>query len=337
MLPANIEYTTIVGRGDVEVLGKLPTFITRSKRILALGWIQMTTRDVAEEQNEEEELDLELPILHQGDIAKVKTRKILELHTKPPLRFSEATLIAKLEHEGIGRPATYATILSNIKNRGYIQVKNKVFIPEPSAELIVDLLLNKFNFMEIGYTKKIEEELDEIATGSKEYLTVVTAVDTELELNLITFTNNTNYPCPNCQANMRRIKGKNGYFWGCSRFKEGCKSTLPDSHGRPGTKVIDLPLSEHPCPLCDKPLRKIKGKKGFFWSCSSFEKGCKFISDDYNGKPLKIFMCPKCNKRLRRLKGDKNFFWSCSGFNQGCETTFKDANGKPQFLEDNKE
>ncbi len=330
MKAATMEYTTITVEGVPAVSEKLPIFVAKSKKILYPGWMKLTVRDLAEEKTEEED-ELILPTVVVGEQATVKSSKVLELQTKPPARFTEAGLISKLEKEGIGRPATYAPILTNIKNRGYISVKGKVFVPEPTAELIVDTLVTRFNFMEIDYTRNIEEELDEIAQNNKTYLAVVSRVDTELANNLQVLVKTEVYPCPDCQAAMRRIKGKHGWFWGCSGYEHGCRNTLPDNKGKPGSKNTDMPLSEHKCPLCGKFLRKIKGKKGMFWGCSGFQDGCKYIADDYKDKPLAIFDCPKCNKRLRRLKGEERFFWSCSGFKEGCATTFNDKDGVHDF------
>ena len=333
MNSAKIAYTTVTSIAQDKVLEKNPIFITKGKQVLYQGWMKLTKHDLANEKEEDDDTDEEiiLPDLTEKDIADVKSGKVTELQTKPPARYSEPALISKLEKEGIGRPATYASILTNIKNRKYITLKGKVFIPEASAELIVDTLVNKFDFMEVDYTKGVEENLDHVATGTKQYLQIVTEVDQELDNNLQTLIKKESYPCPSCQALMRRIQGKKGWFWGCSRYTDGCRQTLPDYNGKPGKVAQDIPVSEYKCPLCGKFLRRIKGKTSYFFGCSGFEQGCKYIADDCDGKPLEHFTCPKCGKRLRRLKGEKNYFWSCSGYKEGCKTNFKDDKGKPIY------
>ena len=89
--------------------------------------------------------------------------------------------------------------------------------------------------------------------------------------------------CPTCNSALRRIKGKKGFFWGCS--DQECKYTAPDSRGKPGKKRKAV-TSDIPCPECGKQLRQISGKKGRFWGCSGYKEGCKFTTQDKAGKPV---------------------------------------------------
>jgi DNA topoisomerase III len=83
------------------------------------------------------------------------------------------------------------------------------------------------------------------------------------------------------------------------------------------------------CPECHTVLRRIEGKTGYFWSCTSFRDGCKFTTQDNKGKPVGVFKCPECDKRLRRLKIEEGHFWGCVGYREGCNTSFGDNNGEP--------
>jgi len=109
-------------------------------------------------------------------------------------------------------------------------MKGRVFYAQPIAETIVDALVGKFSFLEVAYTSGLEKALDEIAIGKQSYLTVVTDMNKELQTGLMALqgVSNVSKLCPRCKAPMRRIKGKHGYFLGCSRYSEGCKSTLSD-------------------------------------------------------------------------------------------------------------
>lgn len=187
-------------------------------------------------------------------------------------------------------------------------------------------------FLETAYTCNLEESLDEIASGKQCYLTVVTDVNTELQVGLTALNSisNTSIACPSCQAPMRRINGKNGSFLGCSRYKDGCKSTLPDNDAPQNTSGSDDAVN-YLCPKCNKPLRRINGKYGFFWSCSGYKEGCKVTTTDKKGKPLPVFLCPKCNQLLKQIKAKNGYFWRCSKFDSGCATTFKDFKGKPEL------
>ena len=337
MSPAIIKMSTITLQSETELerlKGVLPIYHSRSQAILYLGWRHLLFKDQAEEQTDEE-IQVALPQIAEGDILKPTKGEVLALQTQPPRRYTEPALISKLEKEGIGRPSTYAAILSNIQQRAYVTLKGRVFYAESIAESIVDALIGKFKFLETAYTCNLEEALDEIATGKQCYLTVVTDVNTELQVGLtaLNSTSNTSIACPSCQAPMRRINGKNGFFLGCTRYKDGCKSTLPDNEAPSKTSDGSSNAVNYPCPQCNKPLRRINGKYGFFWSCSGYKEGCKVTTTDKKGKPLPIFLCPKCNQILKQLKAKNGYFWGCSRFDSGCPTTFRDIKGRPEFKE----
>jgi ssDNA-binding Zn-finger/Zn-ribbon topoisomerase 1 len=139
------------------------------------------------------------------------------------------------------------------------------------------------------------------------------------------------FPCPTCESDMRKLKSKDsGFFWGCSTYPE-CKTTLPDADGKPGEKEAPKD-SEYSCPKCNKALRRIKNKKGkYFFGCSGYKEGCKYMVDDNKGKPAETFDCPKCNKNhLVKRKGSKGLFFGCSGYPE-CRATFENKRGKPDF------
>ena len=336
MRDANIEHITVRSESPLAIRGIKPKFVTKSSKILYLGWMKLTPKDQAKEQEgSDEEKLVQLPVVNSGDTAKVKNGKVVDLKTKTAPRYTEPSLISKLEQAGIGRPATYASILANIKSRGYLEIKGKTFIPSASAELIVDILTDKFSFMELGYTKFMEDELDEVASGKKEYLAVVMQVDQELNKNLNAISQEfPSHSCPECRADLQKYKSKTTgeYFWGCSRYKDGCKTTMADQNGKPQEKTA-IADSEYPCPDCNNPLRRIKGKHGYFWGCSQYQVGCKTVIDDNKGKPAKTYQCTACKRKLRKLTGDNGIFWACTGYKEGCKQTYNDHKNKPVFLE----
>jgi DNA topoisomerase-1 len=230
MSAAIIKMSTITLQAEeaVEGVDKLPIYHCRGQAMLYPGWRHLISNDQAEEKIEEE--TSVLPHVIKGDILKPFKGEVLNLQTKSPKRYTEPALISKLEKEGIGRPSTYAAILANIQQRAYVVVKGRFYYAEPVAEMIVDALIEKFKFLEVDYTCQLEESLDEIAIGNQTYLKVVTEVDNELKVGLAALqsVSNVSVPCPSCKAAMRRIKGKFGYFLGCSRYQEGCRKTLPD-------------------------------------------------------------------------------------------------------------
>ena len=187
MLAATVETTKIVLvplDESHDVRGTTPRFVAKWIRPIYPGWRLLAAEDYAEEKKESEGEQETLPQLKIKDPLKVDHSETRDLKTQAPKRYTEPALIGKLEKEGIGRPSTYAAILSNIKNRGYVQLKGKCFEAMNSAETIVDTLVGKFQFMEVAYTREMELALDEIAAEKQEYLTVVAMADQELQLGL---------------------------------------------------------------------------------------------------------------------------------------------------------
>lgn len=211
-----------------------------------------------------------------------------EKKTAPPKRYTEATLVKKLESEGIGRPATYAAIMENIVSRGYVKTEKKFLSPTSTGELIVDCLSGKFEFLDLGFTKDVEEDLDRIAQGEAAYKAVISKVYEQLrnELSTLQLSVTPKHSCPECGKALRRIKGKSGFFWGCSGYPD-CSVSLPDANGEPGQRKSQE-VSEYACKACGKPLvhRFKKGKAGYdFWGCSGFKDGCKSSYKNKNGAP----------------------------------------------------
>ena len=225
--------------------------------------------------------------------------KILDLETKPPARYSEPALIRALEREGIGRPSTYASIIGTIQQRGYVEVVKRQFVPTELGAALVQALRGRFDFLEIAYTKNMEDHLDAIAQGKAGYRAVVAHYDQALDAQLAVFTADTSiqplagaeetFPCPNCEdGRLRRFKGKNGFFWGCSNYareNNPCKATFPDAGGKPGQRPQQS--HEHPCPECGKGyLQRRAGKKkgSYWWGCNAYP-ACTHSAPDDNGKP----------------------------------------------------
>ena len=170
----------------------------------------------------------------------------------------------------------------------------RVLKPQPAGELIISKLEGQFSFLDIGFTKELESQLDMIAAGKAQYKEVVAKLNASLDAELATQSatptatkEETNYPCAECGKPMRRIaKGAHGAFWGCSGHPE-CTNTLPDAKGKPGKKK-EVKLSEFSCPQCSKPLihRFKKGKSGYdFWGCSGFKDGCRASFPNKENKP----------------------------------------------------
>jgi DNA topoisomerase-1 len=269
---------------DTTPDGRLHTFIATGNVERFDGW-----RRVLKETDKNIKA---LPPLQNGQALKANECELVEKRTKPPARYTEATLIKALEHRGIGRPSTYASIMETLHARSYVTEKNRQLIPAESAFAVIDALRGRFEFAEYDYTRDIETRLDEIANGTHGYRQLVAQVDQRLDeelgqLSSITIGDTPTHTCPECGSALRRRKGKKGWFWGCSSYPE-CRYTAPDKQGKPGSRRPSAESGEKhtagsTCPKCSKgililkTLKKGKNEGKPFLGCSGFPK-CDFFS-----------------------------------------------------------
>ena len=247
-------------------------------------------KDVAEKQ--EEELP-PLPELEPGETVRLIALTPSQHFTQPPPRYTEATLVKTLEQNGIGRPSTYATILSTILERGYVELENRAFKPTPLGEAVNDYLVKHFpDLFDVPFTAHMEEELDSIEEGKIDWVRVIEEFYEPLRQKLAIAMDSTDLirvpvvtverTCPACGAPMVRREGRYGAFLACSRYPE-CKTTL--SAGATGIR----------CPLCrtgEVVERKSKGKGRPYYTCS--QKECNLLLWD---KPIGK-RCPQCGAPL---------------------------------------
>ena len=280
--------------------GKDVLFEAKGRTLLKQGWKLVMAKDDAEDEQVAPDLLAEpenpVPELKAGDKLTAIESKLLTQKTKPASRYTEATLIKKLEGLGIGRPATYAAILDNIMTREYIKEEKRQLLPTPTGEKLIDTLMGKFKFIEYDFTKELENSLDKIAEGKADYKNVVTEAYKVLDGEVGTFRAANSYPCPDCGQPMRHMikKGTGGYdFWGCTGYPN-CKTTCVDDNGLPDSRQEarekkPQELSEFKCKECGKALIHRKGiskagKEYEFFGCSGFP-GCKDTYNAKDGKP----------------------------------------------------
>ncbi|MDR3631427.1 MAG: type I DNA topoisomerase [Desulfocapsaceae bacterium] len=287
-----------------ELDGKSARFEAKGRTLTRPGWKALVAADQTEDPEAEPDGDSSsqrednpVPALDPGRIATVRETKLLTKKTKPLARFSEASLIRELERRGIGRPSTYAAILDNITSREYLKIEKRFLVPTSTGEKVVDVLAGRFGFLDYDFTTRLEDELDQVAEGKTEYLTVVTAAHRQINNELRGFVDTTSHKCPDCGKPLRHMmradsKEKKGYdFWSCSGYPD-CKVTFDSVDGKPGTrrkKKAPAPASEFNCPDCGKPLihrtgNSKAGKPYGFFSCSGFPK-CKSSFNTKDDKP----------------------------------------------------
>jgi DNA topoisomerase-1 len=257
-------------------------FIAQGRTLIFKGWLAFLAGDVLDDDEDanEDNANNPVPALSRGNGAQVSSTVMLTQQTQAPSRFTEASLIKKLEEEGVGRPSTYAAILKGLHIRGYIAEKKRQLYATELGEYLVGGLVGKFQFMEVAYTRELELTLDQIAQGQARYKPTIQKVHARLltELNGFTLAPLATYPCPDCGKPLRRMKGPTGFFWGCSGYNDGCKATQQDVAGKPEAAPV--------CPTCHVgKLRQIKGSKGLFWACSRFKEGCKATFENSRGRP----------------------------------------------------
>ncbi len=270
-----------------------PVFEAKGRTLAKAGWKVVMEKDDATEEPQDKENPV--PQLEPGNQLTVAAGVVTIHKTKPPARYTEASLVKALEERGIGRPSTYAAILENIMTREYVRLEKRTLVPTEAGEAVVDALCSHFGFLDFSYTQGMEESLDALAAGKARYVEVMRRFHTSLEGELTGFVSLTAHVCPACGKPLRRItkpadKNIRGYdFWGCTGYPD-CPATFVNDGGKPGERLEarqKAPVSDIKCPKCKKPLihRMKEGAGGYnFWGCSGFPK-CKESYPDAGGKP----------------------------------------------------
>jgi DNA topoisomerase I len=253
--------------------------------------------------------DTYLPDLKKGDVVSVEKLEKIRKETKPPARYSEGSFVKKLVETGIGRPATFASIIETLKARDYIIVENKAITTTALGLCVLDFLIKvDFCFIDLGFTAVMEEKLDEISNQRLEKLPTLKEFWDRLQEDLSRCeqtrqdNSKTEYKCPKCDKELVQKYSRFGPFFGCGNYPQ-CKYTAQlGKDGEPVEKVKKekkvLVLSEFDCPLCkEAKMVKRAGKYGDFYGCSTFPK-CKGILD----KDGKVPPPPKWKKGRRGKK-----------------------------------
>ena len=268
----------------------------------------------------------------QDSLTPIEEPKLVEKLTIPPPRFTEASLIKVLEEKGIGRPSTYATIISNITDRLYVEKKDSRFHPTVTGMSLAKFLILHFaTQVDIGFTANMESILDEIGEGKKDYIQVLkefwkslaetlekkdkelVSIPQEKKERRIDPNSITNIKCLKCQVGEYVImKGKNGDFLTCNRYPE-CRSTQNFKITKKGEIKIEDRNTYHdnPCPKCQSKMILKEGQYGKFWSCSNYPE-CKQILPFTTN-----VTCPDCNVGkfvIKKNKTDGKDFYGCSNY-----------------------
>jgi DNA topoisomerase I len=291
----------------------------------------------------EDEAERTLPALQAGDVTTVSWVVPTQHFTEPPPRYTEASLVKALEENGIGRPSTYAATISTIVDRGYVAIRERRLYPEPVAEIVTDLLVDHFGeYVDLEFTARMEEELDEVARGERAWVPLLEAfyeplrvlVETKRrELRRADFTTEaTDEVCSLGHPMVIRL-GRNGRFLACSLFPEH-KESRPLPGEEPETPA--LPGIGEACPTCGETdggeLVAKRGRFGPFVGCNRYPD-CSYIKKDGPPPPAQLpfeAACPTCRKGhlvARRARRDGSVFWGCSRYPTCRYTTSREPLG----------
>ena len=324
------------------------TFVAKGREVMFDGFTKVS-QNVSQEENI-------LPSISEGDQIKLEKVLLDQKYTKPPSRFSEAALVRELEKRGIGRPSTYANIISTIQDRGYVEIQNKRFFVKKIGHIVAERLLESFDdIMNYDFTANLENSLDEVAKGDADWREVldnfyksfqddlISALDEDGGMRPGNIPVETNIICPCGKTNMIIRNSSNGVFLGCSGYQnEGddkCKKTLNLISGDEAVSVDDNEEAENllikkRCPKCGTSMdnylldenRKLHicGKNP---DCDGYlvEDG-HFRIRGYDGPTLE---CHKCGSDMQLNTGRFGKYFLCQ--NDNCRATRAlQRNGEPK-------
>jgi DNA topoisomerase I len=270
-----------------------------------------------------------LPALSKGDRVKEKSVTPNQHFTKPPARYTEASLVKKLESEGIGRPSTYAPTITTIMARGYVEKENKQLKPTDLAEVVTDMLVKHFaKIVDYDFTVEMEESLDSIAEGKKKWVPVINdfyipfhklimekqeTIKKEDIVNL----KETEEKCEKCGSPMIVKLGRFGKFLSCSNYPK-CKNARPMEGGKEVEKTaeqkdLEKKLSGKKCDKCGSPMEVKHGRFGDFLGCSGYPK-CKNIQSIVKPTGVKCPVCKDGQIIERRARKTGKLFYGCNRF-----------------------
>ncbi len=319
---------TAIVEGEKEI----PPFAANGSRLLFPGWLAVDTAARGE--------DVELLECKAGEKLKLIKLENEEKFTEPPGRYSEAGLVKELEARGIGRPSTYAAIMRTLEEREYVRKENKTLFPTDTGEVVSDFLENNFaTYISDTFTAEMEDELDEISRGERDYektlrefyTPFIKEVKEKDKLAKATDLGAApdNIKCPKCGNSMIIKLARAGKFYSCSDYPDCTGALMLDGTELQGPKEIG-----EMCPLCGDKKGKSGGGKlvirerrdgtGTFISCSRYPK-CKFIKEDEEEKKRKMtdVQCPACKKGfMMERRGRFGIFYSCSNY-PDCKNAIK--------------
>ena len=329
MVPAVFDQTTI----DVNAQGQDGAsylFRATGSTPKFKGFLEVYEEGKDQRDEEDEELKNRLPVVAEGEELKFKSIEPEQHFTEPPPRFTEATLVKELEADGVGRPSTYASILSTIQEREYVKKEGGRFTPTELGMVVTDLLLESFSdLFDVRYTARMEEELDDIEEGKIDWRASMAEFYQRFEKDLEHAERHmtdikrmekpTDLVCDKCGKPMVIKWGRHGSFIACTGYPE-CTNTRELTVDLPDVDKADLTEqdAEEYCENCGRSMVLKKGRFGTFYACSGYPdcKTTKRIGATEQKKadvPLDE-KCPQCGNNLLLKQGRFGEFTACSNY-----------------------
>ncbi len=282
--------------------------------------VYLEGKDDTKESDDKESF---LPAMEEGRPIKLNDIIAGQHFTEPPPRYGEASLVKALEEHGIGRPSTYATIISTLQNREYVSLENKRFHPTDVGRIVNKFLTEHFTkYVDYDFTANLEDELDAVSRGEMDWIPLMSNFwqpfnhlihEKEEQVQRKDVTQEAiDEKCPLCNSALSIRLGRNGRFIGCTNYPE-CSYTRNLSDDSAASAVPET-VEGRVCPKCESPLVVKAGRYGKFIGCSAYPK-CKHIEP--LEKPLDTNVeCPQCKKGsiLKRKSRNGKVFYSCSEY-----------------------
>ena len=275
-----------------------------------------------DDKNTDDE-NVKLPEMKVGDTLSSESVAPVQHFTEPPARYNDATLVKYLEEKGIGRPSTYATIITTIISRGYVKREGKQLVPTPLGEVTTELMCENFpDIVDCKFTAYMESQLDDIESGKTTMLDVISGfyknfsveleaafknvADRDIELPV----EETDIICENCRSRMIVKNGRFGKFAACPNYP-ACKNTKPLAKTGEGLVEKKAEKTDMKCELCGADMILRTGRYGSFYACSRYPE-CKFTKQKVKSLGVK---CPECGSDIVTKYGkNKTVFYSCSRY-----------------------
>jgi DNA topoisomerase-1 len=338
MADAEFWDTTVTVRADKTL------WRAKGERLLFPGFLAAQGKAKAAEptDSDAEAVVADLPKLVPGQTLEAREIKKEQKFTSPPPRYSEASLVKELEELGIGRPSTYAAIISTIQDREYVRLEEKRFAPSELGVTVSDQLCEHFpELMDVGFTADMENKLDAVSEGKQDWTALIRnfadgfyPLLEKAQKEMTRTSQATDIACELCGKPMAVKFGKTGEFLGCTGFPD-CKNIKNFSRDGNGAIQVQQRAQDEPsgidCELCGKPLVVKSGSRGPFLGCSGYPecKNIKNFTRDEQGviqvqeqaAAQKVGSCPKCGKDLLlKTARTGSRFIACSGY-PACDYT----------------